>query len=93
MVAIPASAGSTPARARWHSRLQRALDAGRSAAVAALTPHRASLLRLLDMPLAVIGTGCIDFAAWHVDHGVGWLVTGVSLWVVEHLIADDGEAP
>jgi hypothetical protein len=41
------------------------------------------------MPLAVAGTGFIDFAAFHVNHGVGWLVLGVSLWIVEHLVADD----
>jgi hypothetical protein len=60
----------------------------KSAAAAVITPHTASLRRLADMPLAVAGTGCIDFAAWHVDHGVGWLVTGISLWLVEHLVSD-----
>lgn len=52
-------------------------------------PHKASLARLWDMPLTVIGTGLVDFAAFHVAHGWGWLVTGVSLAVVEHLISDD----
>lgn len=63
-------------------------DLAGQVASAALTPHKASLRRLADMPLAVIGTGAIDFSAWHVSHGIGWLVTGLSLWVVEHLIAD-----
>jgi hypothetical protein len=53
-----------------------------------LTPHKASVRRLADMPLAVIGTGAIDFSAWHLGHGWGWLVTGLSLWLIEHLIAD-----
>lgn len=41
------------------------------------------------MPLALLGTACIDFAAFH-WHVLGWLVTGVSLWLIEHMIADDG---
>jgi hypothetical protein len=61
--------------------------AGRTAAVV-FTPHKASLARLADMPLTVIGTGGIDFSAWHLGHGWGWLVTGASLWLIEHMIAD-----
>jgi hypothetical protein len=53
-----------------------------------IKPHKASLKRLADMPLTVVGTGAVDFAAFHVAHGWGWLVTGVSLMVLEHLIAD-----
>lgn len=51
-------------------------------------PHTASLRRLADMPLSVLGTGSIDFAAFHWAHSWGWLVTGLSLWLLEHLIAD-----
>jgi len=58
---------------------------------AVVKPHRASLRRLAEMPLSVIGTGCMDFAAFHVDHGVGFLVAGISLWVIEHLISDDDD--
>lgn len=58
--------------------------------VAALVaPHRASLARLWDIPMTVLGTAFVDFAAFHVAHGWGWLVTGLSLIVVEHLIADE----
>lgn len=56
---------------------------------AVTAPHRASLKRLAEMPLTVIGTGCIDFASFHVNHGIGFLVTGISLFFVEHMIADD----
>lgn len=56
-----------------------------------VVPHRVALARLLDMPLAVAGTGCIDFAAFHF-HVLGWVVTGASLWVLEALIADDDPA-
>jgi hypothetical protein len=68
--------------------MRKARDLFATAAARAVSPHRASLLRLLDMPLAVLGTGFIDFSAFHVAHMLGWLVTGVSLWIVEHMIAD-----
>lgn len=55
----------------------------------AVTPHRAALTNLADIPLTAAGTGCIDYAAWHLGTGWGWLVTGISLLVLEHLIADD----
>lgn len=41
------------------------------------------------MPLTVAGVGCIDFAAYHLSHGWGWLATGLSLVVLEHIIADE----
>jgi hypothetical protein len=55
---------------------------------ALVRPHTASLRRLADMPLTVVGTAGIDFAAFHLAHGWGWLVTGVSLLVIEQMIAD-----
>ena len=54
-------------------------------------PHRASIARLTEMPLTVIGFGCIDFAAFHYVHMIGWAVTGISLLVAEHMIADPDE--
>lgn len=57
-----------------------------------VTPHKASLRNLASMPLTVLGFASIDFAAFHLAHGWGWLVTGLSLILLEHLIADDGEA-
>lgn len=88
-VAVPASAAS----GRALRTLRRLAGNVASVAAAAVRPHKASVARLADMPLAVLGTGGIDFSAFHVNHGVGWLVLGVSLWVVEHLIADDTAAP
>lgn len=55
----------------------------------ALTPHRASLTRLAQIPLTVAGVGCVDYSAFHWASGWGWLVTGLSLVLLEHLIADD----
>lgn len=59
-----------------------------SAIRVAAAPHKASLARLWDIPLTVTGAGFVDFAAFHVAHGLGWLVTGLSLVVVEHLVSD-----
>ncbi len=58
---------------------------------AVVTPHRASLTRLRDMPLSLAGTGLVDWAAFHLNTGVGLLATGLSLWLVEHLISDDDD--
>ena len=55
----------------------------------ALAPHKAALRNLADIPFTCAGTGFIDFAAFHWAHSWGWLVTGLSLYCVEHLIADD----
>lgn len=55
----------------------------------AVAPHQASLTNLANIPLTVAGFGCVDFAAFHLAHGWGWLVTGLSLMLLEHLIADD----
>jgi hypothetical protein len=84
VTAVPFSGPGAVSRLRF-SAFRRA----RALLSAAVTPYRASLLRLLDMPLAVLGTGLVDWAAFHVDQGAGLLVTGLSLWLVEHLIADD----
>lgn len=47
------------------------------------------LRALADSPMTVLGTAGIDFAAFHISHGVGWLVTGISLVVLEYLIAPE----
>ena len=71
------------------------LAAARTAAASGLrrliTPHRAALRNLADIPLTVLGASSIDFAGFHIAHGWGWLVTGVSLVIIEHLIADADE--
>lgn len=54
-----------------------------------LTPNRAALRRLAEMPLTVVAIGFIDTAAWQAPTWVGWLVTGLSLMFMEHLISDD----
>lgn len=64
---------------------------GRAVAAVAgalVSPHKAAVARLVEIPLTVVGVGCVDTAAWTVAAGLGWLVTGVSLFLLEHLIAD-----
>lgn len=81
---------------RRPSRLGSAASRVRSGALAAisvvaavlLVPNRAALARLGEMPLTVAAVGLIDTAAWQAPHWVGWLVTGLSLMFLEHLISD-----
>lgn len=93
MVTVPFHARSRRTRTgRTASAAHLALATALSALKAVAAPHKVSLARLLDMPLAVAGTGLIDFAAFHYVHMIGWLVTGVSLWLWNEIIADDGDA-
>jgi hypothetical protein len=91
VAALTAPAAPRPERASLRA-LRSLRDLAGHVAAAALTPHKASLARLADMPLAVIGTGLIDWSAFRVDQGVGLLATGISLWIVEHLIADSDDS-
>ena len=54
-----------------------------------LRPARPALANLAAMPLHVAGLGCIDFAAFHLAHGWGWLTVGASLIWLEHVLADE----
>lgn len=56
---------------------------------AAVRPHRAALRRLADIPLTLVALSCADYAAFALPGRWGWLATGASLIVLEHLIADD----
>lgn len=76
-------------RGRLTVMLRAVKGATASAATRVVSPHRAALKNLASIPLTVAGTGCVDFAAFHLAHGWGWLVTGLSLVALEHLIADE----
>lgn len=54
-----------------------------------IAPRTGWLRNLFSIPLTATGAGFIDFAAFHLDHGWGWLVTGISLIVLEAVIADE----
>lgn len=82
----PRTPGAPPGRlTRW---ARATFAAAKTVAITAVTPHRAALGRIRDMPLSLAGTGLVDTAAFHLGTGVGLLVTGLSLWLVEHLISD-----
>lgn len=51
--------------------------------------HKVAVGNLVHMPLFCTGTAAIDFAAFHINHGWGWLATGVSLIVAEFVAADE----
>ncbi len=54
-----------------------------------VSPHKAAFANLRSIPLTVAGVACIDYASFHLGSGWGWLVTGISLMIVEAMIADD----
>jgi hypothetical protein len=56
-----------------------------------VTPHKAALKNLAQIPLTIVGTGCVDYAAFHLASGWGWLVTGISCVFIEQIIAEEDE--
>ena len=86
MVAL---APHAPGHARLRGLAATIASAAGTIASRAVKPHRAALATLKDIPLTVAGIAGIDFAAFHYVHMIGWAVTGVSLIVLEHIIADD----
>ena len=76
-----------PGRLRQFATVLRATSA--AVVTRAFTPARPAFANLAKIPLTATGVALIDFAAFHVTHSLGWLVTGVSLFLVEHLIADE----
>lgn len=57
----------------------------------AIAPHKATVANLVSMPLTVLGVACMDFAAFHLAHGWGWLFTGISLVLLDYVASDDKE--
>jgi hypothetical protein len=81
---------SAPAVLRARGR--RPFRAHRAVAVLAgclVRPHRAALANLASMPLTVAGAACINIGVFTASVIAGWIVTGVSLVLLEHLIADE----
>lgn len=74
-----------PAARRAGTRLRKLTAAASRAAAAA----RPAAVNLVSAPLFAGGLACLDFAAFHLGHGWGWAATGVSLIVLEHVIADE----
>ncbi len=47
------------------------------------------LANLASIPLTVAGTACIDIGVFTANVVAGWIVTGISLVILEHLLADE----
>jgi len=54
-----------------------------------IEPHRAALRNLASIPLTVLGAGCVDVGIFTANSVAGWICTGLSLILVEHVIADE----
>ena len=72
----------------WHPR-RPLVPALRAFAQRVASPHRAALANLMSMPLTLAGAGCIDTGVFYASTVAGWIITGLSLVVLEHLIADE----
>lgn len=53
------------------------------------SPRSASLANLRKMPFTVAGLGCIDMGVFTASTVAGWIVTGLSLMLLEYMIADE----
>lgn len=82
-ISIPLSGWNVKRRAAL------AFAAMKFAAIVVLNPPKAVISKLLDIPLTVLGVACVDFAAFHLAHGWGWLVTGLSLIALEFMVSDE----
>jgi hypothetical protein len=75
---------------RRHWRWLKSLGAAaQRVAVKVVAPTKPVLKNLAAIPLTVAGLACIDVGVFTASPIAGWLVTGVSLMWLEHLIADD----
>lgn len=83
MASVPAA---LRARHRQPSRVWGAVAATTARLV---RPHRAALANLASIPLTVIGAACIDIGVFTASVIAGWIITGLSLVLLEHLIADE----
>jgi hypothetical protein len=54
-----------------------------------IAPHKASLASLWSIPLTVLGIGAIDTGVFLASAVAGWIVLGLSLVLLEHMIADE----
>lgn len=54
-----------------------------------MTPAKPVLANLASIPLTVAGLGCIDCGVFFASTIAGFIITGISLIVLEHLAADE----
>lgn len=80
---------TTAAAGGRNARLRRIGDSARRVLARATSPAGPLLAKLAEYPLTVAGLGCIDAAAFVGDTIAGLVVTGLSLFALEFVIADD----
>lgn len=51
--------------------------------------YATSIKSMRSIPLTIAGMGCIAYSAFFLATGVGFLVLGIGLIVLEYLIADE----
>jgi len=54
-----------------------------------LRPVRPVLANLAASPLTAAGLACIDVGVFTASVTAGWIVTGLSLMALEHVLADE----
>lgn len=75
--------------ARRALRLRQRAKQAASKALGLLRPARPVAVNLLASPLTVAGLACADIGVFTASVTAGWIITGLSLFVLEHVIADE----
>lgn len=55
----------------------------------AIAPARPALANLAKIPLTVLGFASVDTGIFFANMIAGFIVTGVTLMLIEHMIADE----
>ena len=85
MAEVTTAAFPRPRRAARAERHLRKL----TAVAARLSPAKPVWANLASIPLTVAGLGCVDTGVFLASSVAGWIVTGLSLVLLEHMIADE----
>lgn len=81
-ITVPLSSGDL-------ARLRRAVRDVSNRIGRRLRPVRVPLRNLASCPLFTVGVLVFDYGVYQWSHRVGWMVGGVSLMILEHVIADE----
>lgn len=74
-----------------HTLFKRVFGVLRNSTVRVFSPHRASLVKLADIPLTVAGAGCVAAGVFLASTIAGLVILGGVLILLEYLIADDAQ--
>ena len=86
--ALPPRMGLGSLRPAVSAAARAALSALSSALSVLMSPHKASLARLWQMPLTAAAAGMLDYAGFQLPGAWGFVTAAISLVVLEHLISD-----